>query len=463
MTKLSLEKMWDLSAVRKVVIDNDMAPMRIETSADDKLHLEALVYDSGKGSRIDLEQYVRDRFEGSTFKLKLMGLPFSWRDSKRAMLIVAVPAGKKLKAKTENYPLSLRGLSGDIDAESENAPLALSDCTGRFEVESENGPVSLQNLNGDLEIELENAPLSAENIRGHYLKLESENGHVKMRVASFPKLKIKTENGAIYYETEYVENGDFELESENGLLHLVFPPNLPFELTAKSERGRIRSQLETELIKQETGIYHIDNRLEGTIPTRIRLKTENAAIKLSYDPDAGSGIIKVIMDQLRSALAKAQQGEELQVAKEHINKIGAQLSEMASSIKEENIKCKVDEAIEKMKEALSEEGLKVAKASVVAKADDLSEQIYENIKDSLKMVKTEFDEIKSEYFGHDALSDYINKVVESPLLKPYLGSQKKAEEDQIGERSRLKILQMLESGKITSEEAQQLLSAIDKD
>ena len=56
MTKLSLEKMWDLSAVRKVVIDNDMAPMRIETSADEKLHLEALVYDSGKGSRIDLEQ-----------------------------------------------------------------------------------------------------------------------------------------------------------------------------------------------------------------------------------------------------------------------------------------------------------------------------------------------------------------------------------------------------------------------
>ncbi len=463
MNKLSLQKTWELSTVGKLVIDNDMTPMRIAASTDEKLHLEVLVFDSGKNYQVELEQYVQDTTQDGTFKLKLLGLPISWQDSKRAMLIVTVPAGKKLKVKTENYPVSLRGISAEIDVETENAPLALIDCSGSFEIESENGPVSLQNLVGNMQIDMENAPLSADNIRGDYLKLESENGPMKIRMANFPELKIKTENSAIYYETEYLENGDFELESENGILHLVFPPELPFELTANSERGRIKSHLENKLSKLDSGLYHIENRLEGKIPIKIRIKAENAPIKLSYGPHAGSGIIKVILDQLKTALAKAQQGEELQVAKEHINRIGAQLSEMASSIKEENIKARVDEAIEKMKETLSEEGLKVAKASVVAKADDLSEQIYENIKDSLKLIKTEFDEIKSEYFGQDALSDYINKVVESPLLKPYLGSQKKAEDAQVAERSRLKILQMLESGKITSEEAQQLLSAIDKD
>lgn len=463
MNKLSLQKTWDISAAGKLVIDNDMAPMRIAASTDEKLHLEALVFDSGKDFQVELEQYVQGIIEDGTFKLKLSGLPISWQDSKRAMLIVTVPAGKKLTVKTENHPVSLRGISAEIDVQTENAPLSLSDCSGSFEIESENGPVSLQNLVGDMQIELENAPLSADNIRGDCLKLKSENGPVKMRMAHYPKLQLKAENGAIYYETEYLENGDFELESENGILHLVFPPELPFELTAKSERGRIKSQLESKLNKQDSGVYHIENHLEGKTPTKIRIKTENAPIKLSYDPHAGSGIIKVILDQLKTALSKAHQGEELQVAKDHINRIGAQLNEMASSIKEENIKARVDEAIEKMKETLSEEGLKVAKASVVAKADDLSEQIYENIKDNLKLIKTEFDEIKSEYFGQDALSDYINKVVESPLLKPYLGGQKKAEDAQIAERSRLKILQMLESGKITSEEAQQLLSAIDKD
>lgn len=463
MNQLLLQKVWDINAAGKLVIDNDMAPMRIEASTDEKLHLEALVFDSGKDYQVELEQYVQVTIEDDTFKLKLLELPTSWQDSKRAKLIVTVPAGKKLKVKTEDHPMSLRGISAEIDVETENAPLALSDCGGSFEIESENGPVSLQNLVGDMQIELENAPLSADNIRGDYLKLESENGPVKMRMAHYPQLQLKAENGSIYYETEYLENGDFELESENGILHLVFPPDLPFELSAESERGRIKSQLESKLSKQDSGVYYIENRLEGKIPTKIRLKTENATIKLSYDPHAGSGIIKVIMDQLKTALAKAQQGEELQVAKEYLNRIGAQLSEMSSSIKEENIKARVDEAIEKTKETLSEEGLKVAKANVVAKADNLSEQIYENIKDSLKLIKTEYDEIKSEYFGQDALNDYINKVVESPLLKPYLGSQKKAKEEQIAERSRMKILQMLEAGKITSEEAQQLLSAIDKD
>jgi hypothetical protein len=55
-------------------------------------------------------------------------------------------------------------------------------------------------------------------------------------------------------------------------------------------------------------------------------------------------------------------------------------------------------------------------------------------------------------------------VVNSPLIKPYLGAEKKRQEtEEIAERSRLRILDMLESGKITSEEAEKLLNAIRKE
>ena len=40
MNKLSLQKTWELSTVGKLVIDNDMTPMRIAASTDEKLHLE---------------------------------------------------------------------------------------------------------------------------------------------------------------------------------------------------------------------------------------------------------------------------------------------------------------------------------------------------------------------------------------------------------------------------------------
>jgi hypothetical protein len=46
-------------------------------------------------------------------------------------------------------------------------------------------------------------------------------------------------------------------------------------------------------------------------------------------------------------------------------------------------------------------------------------------------------------------------VIDSPLIKPYLGGELKAKEkEDIADKSRLKILDMLESGKITSEEAE---------
>jgi hypothetical protein len=55
-------------------------------------------------------------------------------------------------------------------------------------------------------------------------------------------------------------------------------------------------------------------------------------------------------------------------------------------------------------------------------------------------------------------------VVNSPLIKPYLGAElKQNEKDEVAERSRIKILEMLEAGKITSEEAEKLLKAISKE
>jgi hypothetical protein len=100
----------------------------------------------------------------------------------------------------------------------------------------------------------------------------------------------------------------------------------------------------------------------------------------------------------------------------------------------------------------------------MGKVEGLSSEIYDGIKEGLRNVKAEFDGLKYEHLNTDSLKEYINKVVNSPLIKPYLSAEKKRQEsEEIADRSRLKILDMLEAGKITSEEAERLLKAIHKE
>ncbi|MCD8480486.1 MAG: hypothetical protein LRZ88_09855, partial [Candidatus Cloacimonetes bacterium] len=122
-----------------------------------------------------------------------------------------------------------------------------------------------------------------------------------------------------------------------------------------------------------------------------------------------------------------------------LNKVAEYLERAAKSINEEKIRDKVNEAIAKMKTAAADFDFEETKATVTAKVDDLSNEIYNGLKDGLRNVKAEFDGLKYEHLNADSLKEYINKVVNSPLIKPYLGAEKKRQEsEEIAERSRLK-------------------------
>lgn len=462
MKKHTFQKVWDLHNTPKLSIDNQMAPLMLSASADEKLHLQALIFSEDESFVLD--EYIIMENSPKGQKLKLIQLPLANRKSGNNSLKISVPAGLKLKIETENHPVNIIGIESELDVDTENAPLMLKNCKGKLELESENGPVYLQNIEGDLEIDIENAPLTADNISGNFLEVESENGPVRLRSASFLKVKAATKNAPIYYESRMVEGGDFEFESENGLIHLDLPAGFGFAMVANTRNGKFKSALEIDVETLGYGGYKGERIVEGSIPTQIRIKTENGPIRLGGDKVLPSGILKSVLDQVKDVLNEARQGEEIQMVQEQLSKVGTQLSEIANSIKEEKIKAKVEEAIAKIKDNLSEEGLKATKATVVAKAEDIGELIYENIKGSLKEVKEELDKLRKEHLNTDSLNEYINKVMESPLLKPYLGSAKREEdEEEVAERSRLKILQMLEAGKITSEEAQKLLAAINRE
>lgn len=465
MTKISvLEKKWAYEELHKVKISNAMASILIEASATGEVNLFGDLAFNPEVEDFNIEDYIEESYDSGIFRLELMELPVRQKELKAIQLKIGIPAGVSLEISTDNFPLSIVGLSANLKTETENGPLSISNCEGDIHIESENGPVRLRNSCGNIFAKLENGPISAEDLCGDGLHLESENGPIKMRLCSFKKVLIQTENGPIFYETQPVDGANMKFKTENGIVHLVLPLNYSFSLKAETESGRLKSKLDAE-VKQDDNTFRIEHIYsDADEVAQIEIATENGLIKLSGDSHINLDFIKGKLNQVKEAMEKANTSEEKEKVMELVNKVLDYLKKASSNINEDKVKEKVNEAISKLKAAMDEFNLDETTANIKIKVEDISSEIYDGVRDGLKNAKAEFDGLKYEHLNADSLKEYIQKVINSPLIKPYLGAEKKkAEKEEIAERSRLKILDMLEKGKITSEEAERLLSAIGKD
>jgi len=461
MTKQLMQKTWSPEDLTRVVVVNHMAPIIVSSAEENKVSLEGLLYLDEPEEEFDSEDYVTSSFNNSVLSIELEEIDnMGGREARSSQLKLTIPAGVFLELETDNYPTNLVGLKNTLQLSSENAPISVSNCEGDKHIESENGPVRLHNSQGNLHAKLENGPLSAEALTGEALHMESENGSLKVRLARFPQVEMSTENGSIYYETQPVEEGNFKFATENGLVSLVLPIDFDFTLSAKTEFGQIKSRLDAPLnYADET--YTMIN---GNGGTKIEIETENGVIKIANDGHLNLGFIKEKMEQLKEALAKANTSEEKEKVMELLNKVIEYLNRAVDSISEDRIKDKVGAAIIKLKTIGDKFDFDETREKVVGNLEEIGSQIQEGLKEGMKSMKSGIDEIKQKHLQSGYLHEYIQKVIDSPLIKPYLGGELKAKEkEEIADRSRLKILDMLESGKITSDEAEKLLKAIGKE
>lgn len=77
-----------------------------------------------------------------------------------AIFLVTVPRGASLDVDTTNGPISLRDVSGTVNARAVNGPLSLRDSSGTLDVETQNGPISVKGGSGTVKATAHNGPVS---------------------------------------------------------------------------------------------------------------------------------------------------------------------------------------------------------------------------------------------------------------------------------------------------------------
>jgi len=101
-------------------------------------------------------------------------------------LLVRVPANINLEVSAHNGPISLRGVSGTINAETVNGPISVRRCSGAIHAEARNGPISLSESSGKIHVEAQNGPvtvrLNDKQWKGEGLEASTHNGPLHLTV-----------------------------------------------------------------------------------------------------------------------------------------------------------------------------------------------------------------------------------------------------------------------------------------
>lgn len=469
------EKAYSFDEANRLKIVNNMGPVSVSQSETDQLIIVANFGVKSDEEEQDFEDYFKLVNKSGDITIDLDELDDSFDRGKMSVLKIEImiPKLSKLKLEGENYPFSVNGVEADIEMVMENGPAVFSNCTGKMHLESENGPIKIHNLKGDLKVVMENGPLSTDGLSGDSLKIESENGAIKMRSSAFRQVEVRNENGVIYYESLPVEDARMSFENENGVISLILPEMWGFEITAESEMGMIKNKLGVPYEKQDDS-YILKT---GENPAIIKIKTENGVIKLAYDRHLNLDYLRSKLDQLKVALAGAKGLEDREDIRKLVENLITYLNKGLDAIPEEKIKEAIQQAIAKLKVLAESPNLADAKEKLSIRVEaigvDLQNAYQEFSKSFQEKVNAESikgfkDKIMGSGFAHvvdPELGDKITEKVFKTIRKvaPGVFDLRAAEKENIAEQSRLKILEMLESGKITAEDAERLLKAIGKE
>lgn len=486
-----------------IEVETENLPVRI-TGEEERVQIEVMVYAKEKIDEEDLEEFINIEFDEATNTLFVKSYSIAQR---LAFAEIKAPKKARIDAKSEMTKISINGIEGDVKVQNENGPVSVYEIKGNLILENENGPLKainiLGNINtncenggvkfegceGDIYIETENGGTKIIDCKGENLKLMSENGAIRIMKTSFVKNKIESENGSIYHE---VNPGSLKnsIQNENGKITVIVPNEVECDLIAGNELGAIKVGIE--------GDYDIDKSEDRKV---IKLKRASGRTKITLENDTGS---IAILDSPKQTKHKEFKFDfDFDSIGETFDKFGEQFEKFGENF-EKNFKFDMPNIdIEGIKDTVKTALKNIPKDEIKSALKDVKFKIKEEMKSAMKDMKRAKEDLKrakddikadfehSSNFHSDAEdADFevpetpeapkppkppksekikiITKKVNEGLEKAFdkineaVSSNIDPEETkkEVNSQSKIKILEMLQNGKISVDEAEKLLKAI---
>lgn len=448
----------DVKENLEIHIETDNLPVELKKTEEEAVTVDVDIrFSSREEGDITIEEIVKHSYDSEANRMDIeIENPFE-RGLRKARIVIAIPDQSTVFAELDNGPFAITDLTGEFNIEGENGPIDMRDCAGKITIRHENGPARLSRCDGELRIEMENGPFAGMELSGE-LTFEGDNGPVKVQRCSCTKASVVTENGPIYYEFDPIENGEFDFKSENSKIHLMLPENLSYELNGENEHGSFYVGVEGE--------YTINDTDEGT--KTLHIVRGDGKVKIQASNENGS---IVLVDDVNSSghhhRGRHHHGHHFQFDGECLKDLGRQIGKFFHGPNKDRFKAKVA-VIREKGEQIKEKAQKLKEMHHIAEDQEFDDTISVEIESLGEEIGAAVEEIGQE----------IGIALENAFTKPRRphpprhtvrvkrertsGQEETSfRDDETLKQSRMKILQMIEDGKITVEEAEKLLKALD--
>ncbi len=265
---------------------------------DGEIHIPAVSTSSAgrRADKITLDFHA----EGSTAMLVLEIPPEAqpaWGE-----LILTVPEDFDGLIETENAPVTVEGLDGDLRVMTTNGKVTVSDVTGDLDLQSTNGKITADRTVGDARLVTTNAAVQVEDLQGD-IDVDTTNGKVTLtdvlgdiaghttngkvsveaHVGSFD---VNTTNAPIDLDTCLPADGYGFAASTNGSIDLDLPAAVSASLEASTTNGTIDIEglpFDGQLHDDWASVVFGDGEAE------LVLSTTNGSIDVTGHGDDSSG------------------------------------------------------------------------------------------------------------------------------------------------------------------------------
>lgn len=351
-------------------------------------------------------------------------------------IVILVPENLNIRVESEMGKIRLEHIKSDARISSELGSIQLENISGSAEIDSEIGSVRLKK--GDFQsfiCSTEVGNIDLLDIKASSLKCETEVGQINIKGAEVSDVTISSETGNIEYQLLPIKQNQSKIETEIGKVKIIIPHEMNLELRATSEMGNVNTSLKNIVTsKIEDGII-------------IKSDVENR--------DAGSAIIDIsseigsitILNEDTQAQEEFKQFSSDRLNKE-INRAMNEMSKVTKVLDSPALRKSIGGAFANLGT--------VIKNSVENALKESDNTIRESMKDMRANFKKQSEEINSENAKNQQGAQHNREYASR---NSGLRSEDRLSDN---EKSILKILDLLEQGKINHAEAEKLLKAINR-
>lgn len=158
----------------------------------------------------------------------------------RTHVRIRMPADMGLHLVDQDNEVTVRGLRGTVEVWTQDASLLCEDVVGDITANVTRGDVTLLRSGGMITADLTTGDVRVEGGSGS-LRAETVAGGVFVSAASFGKVHLTTNAGAISYSGDLLPDGSYDLASQSGNVTLTYPSTVA---AALFEIGSVHGRVE---------------------------------------------------------------------------------------------------------------------------------------------------------------------------------------------------------------------------